>query len=91
MCAGGEAWERRLEGGGDVDGVLGGDGGDGDELATSLGNEARELCAHVGVAKLCAGKEAVELDPGLLEHAETCFGLVASLRRSMKVSVARTP
>ncbi len=86
MCAQGET--GLLQRGGDVDGVLGGDGGDGDELTAALRDEARELGPDVGVAELCACEEAVELDPGLLEHAETGFGLVAGLLCALSAVLA---
>ena len=68
-----------LQGGGEVDCILGGDGGDGDERAACVGDDARELGASVGVAEFHLSEEAVELEPGLLEEAETGFSFIASL------------
>ena len=49
------------------------------KMAAAVGNETGELGVEILVADLCRGEEAVELLPGLLEHAQTGVGIVTGL------------
>ena len=77
---------RRREAGGGG-GVYGGDGADLDELAATVGDDARELGADVGGADVCLREPSLELGPLLLKHAEAGLSLVASLFCAFRAAV----
>lgn len=58
-------------------GVLRRDVADGDDGSATRIDVGGLLRAHVGDAHVHLGEEAVDVDPALLEHAETRFGLRA--------------
>ena len=63
----------------EVDRVLGGDGGDGDEGPAAVCDYARKMLAGVGKAHLCLGVVPLHLVPVVLEDAEAGLELVADL------------
>ena len=67
-----------------VDGVLGGDGGDGDELAATVRDDAGEVGPDVGGAHLCLDEIVFDLGPAFLEDTEAGLELVAGLLRALR-------
>lgn len=68
-----------LEDGGEIDGVLDREGGDGDEGTAAVCDDAGEVLAYIGKAYLCLSVVTIDFDPLILQDAETGLELVSGL------------